>query len=199
MLSYYYELFELSEKYTIEELKKAYRKLVKQHHPDLFKCNHQKKFQEVKMAQINEAFIRLKDQLTSHNENISPLMNNLKKNTMQLLAKDNSYYYYKKGFIFFTKAINKKYHKVGVIVSENSIKCFNIEQFSDENIKNDYINSFKLLRLADYYFSIVINDYPKSIWSNDAISKLKEIERFYNLYQKILNNINSSPNLNPSI
>ena len=45
-----------------DELKKAYRKLARQHHPDLHVGEHQKKSAEEKFKEINEAYETLSDQ-----------------------------------------------------------------------------------------------------------------------------------------
>lgn len=53
----YYEILGVSEKATPDEIKKAYRKLAREHHPDVSKTDSNEKFKE-----INEAYEILKDE-----------------------------------------------------------------------------------------------------------------------------------------
>ena len=50
----YYEILKISENATGEEIKNAYKKLVKKYHPDLFEGD--KNFAEEKIKQINQAY-----------------------------------------------------------------------------------------------------------------------------------------------
>lgn len=58
----YYETLGVDRNASDEELKKAYRKLARQYHPDLQSGDHQKKQAEEKFKQINEAYEHLSDQ-----------------------------------------------------------------------------------------------------------------------------------------
>jgi molecular chaperone DnaJ len=58
----YYDILGVDKNVTDEELKKAYRKLARQHHPDLQSGDHQKKAAEEKFKEINEAYEVLSDQ-----------------------------------------------------------------------------------------------------------------------------------------
>ena len=59
---YYFETLGVSPEATKDEIKKAFRRLVKQNHPDLFPEEH-KQLQEMKMIQINEAYARLTESI----------------------------------------------------------------------------------------------------------------------------------------
>ncbi|MBA7555633.1 hypothetical protein ES705_48311 [subsurface metagenome] len=52
-----------------------------------------------------------------------------------------------------------------------------------------FINSLTMLRLAHGYFSRVVAEYGDSMWQRDADIKLKKIERFSQLYRRILANM----------
>jgi DnaJ-class molecular chaperone len=52
------DLLELGEKATLSEIKKAYRKLSKKHHPDVRK-NTKKKVEKVDMHKLTEASVQL--------------------------------------------------------------------------------------------------------------------------------------------
>ncbi|MDU2064797.1 MAG: J domain-containing protein [Sporomusaceae bacterium] len=58
MLGNYYEILELSPKASPEEIQKAYRRLVKKHHPDI---STDKEAATAKMAQLNQAYEILSD------------------------------------------------------------------------------------------------------------------------------------------
>jgi molecular chaperone DnaJ len=58
----YYETLGVDRNVSDDELKKAYRKLARQHHPDLHTGDQQKKTAEEKFKEINEAYDTLSDQ-----------------------------------------------------------------------------------------------------------------------------------------
>jgi molecular chaperone DnaJ len=58
----YYETLGVDRNASDEELKKAYRKLARQHHPDLQTGDQQKKTSEEKFKEVNEAYEVLSDQ-----------------------------------------------------------------------------------------------------------------------------------------
>ncbi|WP_410207836.1 J domain-containing protein [Fusobacterium sp.] len=59
-LTKYYTILGVSKEATKEEIKKAYRDLVKQHHPDKFANNPtEKEYHENKLKEINEAYEKL--------------------------------------------------------------------------------------------------------------------------------------------
>jgi len=58
----YYETLGVDRNVSDDELKKAYRKLARQHHPDLHTGDQQKKTAEEKFKEINEAYETLSDQ-----------------------------------------------------------------------------------------------------------------------------------------
>ncbi|MER3422173.1 MAG: molecular chaperone DnaJ [Nitrospiraceae bacterium] len=57
----YYETLGINRDASEEEIKKAYRKLARQYHPDLQSGDHQKKIAEEKFKEINEAYEVLSD------------------------------------------------------------------------------------------------------------------------------------------
>lgn len=58
----YYDILGVEKNSSDEELKKAYRKLARQHHPDLHTGDPQKKSAEEKFKEVNEAYETLSDQ-----------------------------------------------------------------------------------------------------------------------------------------
>jgi molecular chaperone DnaJ len=58
----YYDILGVDKNVSDEDLKKAYRKLARQHHPDLHAAEHDKKTAEERFKEINEAYETLSDQ-----------------------------------------------------------------------------------------------------------------------------------------
>src|SRR5689334_22286719 len=58
----YYDILGVEKEASEEDLKKAYRRLARQHHPDLHTGDHQKKAAEEKFKEINEAYEILSSQ-----------------------------------------------------------------------------------------------------------------------------------------
>ncbi|MGE0642879.1 MAG: molecular chaperone DnaJ [Nitrospira sp.] len=58
----YYDILGVNRNASEDDLKKAYRKLARQHHPDLHTGDQQKKASEEKFKEINEAYETLSDQ-----------------------------------------------------------------------------------------------------------------------------------------
>jgi len=66
--NYYYDVLGVKPSAGIKEIKKAFRKLVRKNHPDLF-TDEVKELQELKMIQINEAYARVTEKLNPVVEN----------------------------------------------------------------------------------------------------------------------------------
>jgi len=58
----YYETLGVERTASDDEIKKAFRKLARQHHPDLQTGDQQKKVSEEKFKEVNEAYEVLSDQ-----------------------------------------------------------------------------------------------------------------------------------------
>jgi curved DNA-binding protein CbpA len=181
--SYYYEILGIKPTSSIEEVKKAYHALVRKNHPDLFP-DERKKLQELKMVQINEAYARI-----VHGKQDDHVEEEFEEVAIHVKArsafdvgfhKDIEYAYYKQGFNNYSKALH------GITGLERRASPRNdwyyIRRFS---------GSLGYLRKADVYFSRILDDYPNSIWAYDAFIKVKRIEYFSRLYQKILKNMES--------
>jgi curved DNA-binding protein CbpA len=192
---YYFNILGVKPSATIEDIKKAFRTLVRKNHPDVFP-EDQKEFQELKMIQINEAYARLtesldgmhgRDQKIEEYEFDKKIFRNQEKiqkvPSMQNAVgfhRDIQYAYYKQGFDNFSKAVN------GMRSMEWRVRLRN-----DMYYLRRFSSSLVFLRKADMYFSKLVNNYPESIWSYDAYIKIKRIEYFNMIYKKILSNIES--------
>lgn len=181
---YYFKILGLSGNENIEEAKKVYRNLVKKNHPDLFDESKQT-VQSIKMAQINEAFIRVKDIIKDKKENKT----NKKPIKHSNSEKDPAYKNYRKGYDYFSAAINRTHPESQAVMDDNLNLRWQVGAVSNDEIIEVYKTAFKNLRLAETAFSYVLTNFSQSPWANDSREKIKEIARFYLIYQKIINNM----------
>ncbi len=190
---YYYDILGISPEATKDEIKKAFRRLVRKNHPDLFPDGH-KQLQELKMIQINEAYARLTESLdqmerpgrleedkTGYHGFFSPT--HVSSNAFSRIDevgfhRDIQYAYYKQGFTYFSRALHGMKRMEKTVSLENDL--YYLRRFSE---------SLACLRKADMYFFTLIRDFPESIWSYDARIKIRRIERFNFIYRRILRNI----------
>jgi curved DNA-binding protein CbpA len=193
--AFFYEILGLAPGAATEEVKKAYRFLVRRNHPDLFPTEA-KELQELKMVQINEAYARVLEGFKAPEDarvaaregsrerpdtespgdgrtGSGPLSR-----TQVGFHKDLEYVYYKQGFEHFSKAvygIKRIERRSGPMNDLSSLRRFS--------------SSLAYLRKADTCFSNLLGLYPESMWAYDARVKKRRIEYFNRLYGKILRNI----------
>ena len=77
---------------SLSDVKKAYRKMAKENHPDRFTDTGQKKAQQQKMAEINEAYHSILAGFDTHKEE-----------TPNEKAKESDYDIYKRGFDAYSR------------------------------------------------------------------------------------------------
>lgn len=186
--NFYYEILGVKPDASIQNVKKAYHRLVRANHPDLFPDNL-KDIQELKMVQINEAYTRIvKD--GQFDDGIRPYdgdrqddgeplgVRSAAEHTAVGFHHDIEYAYYKQGFVNYSKALS------GIKKIERTV-----EPRNDLYYLKRFSISLAYLRRADMYFSRLVEDYPSSMWARDARIKIKKSEYFNRLYRKILQNI----------
>ena len=150
--SYYYEILGIKPSSSVEDVKKAYHTLVRKNHPDLFP-EEQKRLQELKMVQINEAYARI-----VHGKQDEHMEKEFEEEVVHVKArsaydvgyhKDIEYAYYKQGFNNYSKALH------GITKLERRAELRNdwyyIRRFS---------GSLSYLRKADIYFSRILEEFP---------------------------------------
>jgi hypothetical protein len=183
MIGYYLKLFSLVPGATFDEVKDAYRKLVKKHHPDLFQDEDMKKVQEIRMVQINEAYSRLQEEFRDMEKEVDG------SGTLEKPVKDMPYKIYKEGIDHYFSAVIRKPRKTGVTLSrKKGLRFWLMEPMKQQEVLEHYKESLKNLRLAETAFSRLLKKYPESTWAPDAHDKLDMIGKLYQVYQSVIGN-----------
>jgi hypothetical protein len=160
-----------------EEYIKQLKQLIKKYHPDLCQDEYLEK-------EYNEITVRLNKKLNqirnSNNtdENIV-LKNNQKINTFDnkslITVNNQSYAYYKLGIKYYKNIHPDQFYK------RNSDKTYTPKTYQEQlKLLNKIFISFNS---AEYYFTKVVTEYPKSEWANDAKDKIKLLKKLYKSYE----------------
>lgn len=155
MIDRYLKLFHLSPDATLADVKKAYRALAKQNHPDRFTDDTLKKKQEKIMLLLNEAYRKIETELK--NKTSAELPNEEKRKT----GKENDTELYKEGVALFNRYSGSM-----------SIKNPQYTKFDRESIDEKRAH----LKNAQSSFFRLLEEYPDSDWAYDASERLKKIE-----------------------
>ena len=187
-----------------DQIRKAYRRLVMENHPDRFPAE-KKPLQDLAMITLTEAYTALMSAPVSEAQSTSvhsatadtpaasraasrahqsaPRPSSINSSTLAAHG-DPSYAYYKQGFINFSLAIH------GIAEINRKIAAGRVPRFTRRyTATEDIASSLSFLRAAHGYFSRVVEEHPRSVWSADASAKLRRIERFTKLYRRILANL----------
>jgi len=178
-----------------DQIRKAYRRLVMENHPDRFPPE-KKPLQDLAIITLTEAYTALMSAPAAPRPTqpapdaaasrwSAPRESATSAATSALAAHgDPSYAYYKQGFINFSLAIH------GIAEINRRIAAGRVPRFTRRyTAREDIASSLAFLRAAHGYFSRVVEDHPRSVWSADAGAKLRRIERFTKLYRRILANL----------
>ena len=149
---------------TKEEYIKQLKQLIKKYHPDLCKDEFLEK-------EYNEITIKLNNKLDQIKHT-----NNVSENSFINTA-NQSYVYYKLGIKYYKNIHPNQFYK------RNSDKTF-VPKTYEEQIKilNEIYISFNS---AEYYFTKVIMEYPKSEWVNDSKEKINLLKKLYKSYENM--------------
>lgn len=152
----YFGLFELKKDADWNDVKKAYRKLVKRNHPDLFQGQAKKSEQEAVMKRLNEAYQALAEHFKKGKK--SPV----KTDKPDKDKTENDTVLYKKGVEFF-----------GKYQGSISLKFPQYTRFDKESI----LEKEKNLKEAAKYFKRVLDEFPESDWTFDSEERLNKIAK----------------------
>ncbi|MFA6507078.1 MAG: DnaJ domain-containing protein [Treponemataceae bacterium] len=181
-----FQLLGIEETSDTALIKSAYRKRMKELHPDM--TREEESFgKHTLLVSINQAYKRLMN--TGSREIRVKAMPASGKSTDAIIAhSDPAYVYYKAALSFYMKIHPSEwdFEKSGMLnikISED-----NREQ---ELMREKIMALVSLFPKAYYYFSIVVHEYPESIWVLDAQDKMSKIEKRTKLYKKIIDSFST--------
>ena len=188
-----FQLLGIEETLDIAIIKKAYRARVKQLHPDTTE-NEKLINNHFLLVEVCKAYQRLlsvapKDAQESGKKDVPRAAMNPSM-TSQSVAKhsDPAYVYYKSGITIYNKIHPKEWKKEERSVIATEIGTDEKEQREAQQRVIDLVSLFPK---AYYYFSVVANEYPESVWVADSIEKMALIEARMIRYKKIIESFSS--------
>jgi hypothetical protein len=178
-----FDILRIAETEDVSLIRKAYRSLVKQIHPDVSNesdliRNH------LLFIQINKAYRRLLGSYGNRDTRAAASGSGGAKAAAAVVRhKDPGYAFYKTAMTQFMKIHPSQWS----VETEQTLAKPGPAQLKElERIKNKVRNLARLFPKAYYYFSIVVNEYPDSIWAQDAREKMTLIEERTGRYRKII-------------
>jgi curved DNA-binding protein CbpA len=198
---YFWELLGLEPGAGRRALKRAYHQLARQNHPDFFPPE-EKALQGLRMITLNEAYAHLlrrtgagpeaeageaeaapqaPPDAACPAEAFSPPRTDLG------FHREPAYAYYKQGFVHYSRAIH------GIQALYRSFRRLYPVHFDPrDDAYERFAGSLTELRRAHEYFQRVAEEHAESVWAPDARVKLARVERFSELYRRILRNLSES-------
>ncbi len=176
-----YQILHIPKNADIQAIKSAYRKIVKEIHPDVTNASFEK---HLLFVQINQARERLmKSYKADAVRSVKTMKHPIPKKSGIIKHKDPAYAFYKTGMKCFMKIHPSQWQiKVKTIMDTPGPK--DTEEL--EKVKAKVKNLVKLFHKAYYYFSIVVHKYLESVWFKDAKDKMTLIEERTIRYKKII-------------
>jgi hypothetical protein len=198
---YFWELLGLKPGADRRALKRAYRQLARQNHPDFFPPE-ERPLQGLRMITLNEAYAHLLRRAGADAESVEaeavpagqapsdpppaapPEAEPASPATGLGFHRDPAYAYYKQGFVHYSRAIH------GIQALYRSFRRLYPLHFDPrDDAYERFAGSLTELRLAHGYFQRVAEEHTESVWAPDARVKLARVERFSELYRRILRNL----------
>ena len=188
-----FQLLGIEETLDIAIIKKAYRARVKQLHPDTTENetlinNH---FLLVEVCKAYQRLISLAPNKTRESVKREPPragMNRAMTNQSVIKHADPAYAYYKSGITIFKKIHPNEWKKEERSVISTEIGTDEAEQREAQKRVIDLVSLFPK---AYYYFSVVANEYPESVWAADSVDKMALIEARMVRYKSIIESFSS--------
>ena len=176
-----YSILGISETNDITIIKKAFHARAKELHPDVTndidKINNYYLFIEVSNAYDRLVKICQTNTCSSSEEIINVSNNEISKH------KDPSYVYYKTASKYYELVHPSHWNNNQTITINGKTEAENkLQKETLEKVK-ELVNLFPK---AYYYYSIVVHDYPSSVWVNDSKEKMIIIEKRMKTYKKII-------------
>ncbi len=200
---FFRELLGVGARAGLQEIKRAFHRLARENHPDLFP-EERRDLQQLKMIMLNEAYAALCGRAgeggrsgreppgeaaagRAAGEPAGPGRAWGEGPTTEPGPhRDPAYAYYKQGFVHFSRALHGIEALYQSIAPQKGTFSPRIDAYQR------FAGSLVTLRRSYGYFQRVVDEFPDSIWSEDARLKLRRIERFSDLYRRIVGNLGGS-------
>jgi hypothetical protein len=202
---YFWELLGLEPGADRRALKRAYHRLARQNHPDFYPPQ-EKPLQGLRMITLNEAYAHLlwrtggsatqearaeeapagRASRAGAASRVAPAERVTPAGPGEAvgLHREPAYAYYKQGFVHYSRAIH------GIQALYRSFRRLHPVHFDPrDDAYERFAGSLTELRRAHEYFSRVAEEHAASPWAPDARVKLARVERFSELYRRILRNL----------
>lgn len=209
----HYAILELEPGCTVADARASYRRLAKRNHPDLFPDEARSR-QQLRMMRINEAYMIVLAELTESGsptpaggewaaraggavgpddaagafftawgEKAKPGEPSPVTDVGTL--RDPAYAYYKQGFRYFNLGSTELFRKQAPKIRRSLVT----EGTADGYILRLALRALHYFERSYSYFLVVVERYPTSPWYADARWKLRRLEKFSAIYQRICENL----------
>ncbi|HUX14577.1 MAG TPA: DnaJ domain-containing protein [Spirochaetia bacterium] len=192
-----YRILGISSGASVEEIKDAYHQAAKKNHPDLHP-EERRGMQQLAMMRINEAYLSI---MAAHStvstgaettepgeSGRAPVETPPERGAEETpdtravgRLKDPAYTYYKLGFNAFQSGYTELFHKDPREIRRQLREL----RTADAYILSLAVRALRHFETAYRYFLTVVQEYPQSIWVHDARWKLRRVENFSQIYQRI--------------
>jgi len=202
---YFWELLGLEPGADRRAIKRAYHRLARQNHPDFYPPQ-EKPLQGLRMITLNEAYAQLlwrtggsatqearaeeapagRAARAGAASRVAPAERVIPPGPGEAVGshREPAYAYYKQGFVHYSRAIH------GIQALYRSFRRLHPVHFDPrDDAYERFAGSLTELRRAHEYFSRVAEEHAASLWAPDARVKLARVERFSELYRRILRNL----------
>jgi len=184
-----FKLLGINETDDTSVIKNAYHSRIKQLHPDTTD-NLELVNNHFLFIEVCKAYQRLisKSSIRSKKEGNSVINHDSKDIKSVIEHKDPAYVYYKNGIKIFARIHPSEWKD-----KEKSVIATEIgdDEASQKESQRKVMDLVSLFPKAYYYFSIVVNDYPESVWASDSKDKMQLIEERMSRYKSIIESFSS--------
>jgi len=157
------------------DIKRIIKQLIKKYHPDLSKDTNTETINNEITKKLTNILNDLKIYAKNKQEAVIDVSNAPENALVQLENQD--YLYYKLGIKYF-KNIHPNF-----IYKRKEDNTFTLKPYDE--LLSALNNIILSIYLSENYFTKVILEYPKSIWRNDAIAKVKLLLKLTKSYENI--------------
>jgi hypothetical protein len=204
---HFWELLGLQPGADRQAIKRAYHRLARRNHPDFFPAADKPR-QGLRMITLNEAYAHLLRRTGVDAESdagegqaaegspaggpatgreaahASPAPAEVSPAAGLGFHREPAYAYYKQGFVHYSRAIH------GIQALYRSLRRLYPMHFDPrDDAFERFAGSLTELARAHEYFQRVAAEHAESVWAPDARVKLARVERFSELYRRILRNL----------